>query len=168
MTASGVARRAGASPRRWLAVAMVLVAAAMAVTAPAAAAEPIVVRLDQAMIMKMPERAATVVVGNPLIADLSIEPGNIAVVTGKGYGATNFIVMDRSGAVLLEKSVEVTEPAGNVIFVYRGNSRESYSCTPGCDRRINLGDDKEYFDKTLSETTTRNTQAAGAAASSGH
>ena len=38
------------------------------------------------------------------IADLSIQPGGLAVVTGKGYGATNFIVMDRKGAVLMEKN----------------------------------------------------------------
>ena len=31
-------------------------------------------------------------IGNPLIADLSIQPGGLAVITGKGYGATNFIV----------------------------------------------------------------------------
>ncbi len=54
--------------------------------------------------MKLPDRAATVVIGNPLIADLAIQPGGIAVVTGKGYGGTNVIVMDRAGVVLTEKA----------------------------------------------------------------
>ena len=90
--------------------------------------------------MQLPDRAATVVVGNPLIADLSIQPGGLAVITGKGYGATNFIVLDRHGAVLTEKTIEVTGPSDKTVVVYRGTDRETYSCTPDCSRRITLGD----------------------------
>jgi len=50
---------------------------------PAAAAEPIDVALDQATVLQLPERATTVVVGNPLIADLSVQRSGLAVVTGK-------------------------------------------------------------------------------------
>jgi Pilus formation protein N terminal region len=130
--------------------------------APATAAEPIVVFLDQARIMQLPERASTVVVGNPLIADLTIQPGGLAIITGKGYGATNFVVLDRHGAVLTEHAVEVTGPNDKTVVVYRGTDRETYSCTPDCSRRITLGDSVEYFEKTLAETTNRNTQAAAA------
>lgn len=149
---------------RWLSAVLILVA----VVAPAAAAEPIVVLLDQARIIKIPDRAATVVVGNPLIADLSIQPGGIAVVTGKGYGATNFVVMDRDGAVLLDRTVEVESPSDKTVVVYRGVNRETYSCTPDCSRRVTLGDFPDYFEKTLAETVTLNTQAAGSAATSAH
>jgi len=130
--------------------------------APAIAAEPIIVFLDQARIMQLPERASTVVVGNPLIADLTIQPGGLAVITGKGYGATNFVVLDRHGAVLTEHAVEVTGPNDKTVVVYRGIDRETYSCTPDCSRRITLGDSPEYFEKTLLETTNRNSQAAAA------
>lgn len=130
--------------------------------APATAAEPIVVFLDQARIMQLPERASTVVVGNPLIADLTIQPGGLAIITGKGYGATNFVVLDRHGAVLTEHAVEVTGPNDKTVVVYRGTDRETYSCTPDCSRRITLGNSLEYFEKTLAETTNRNTQAAAA------
>jgi Flp pilus assembly secretin CpaC len=101
-----------------------------------------------------------VVVGNPLIADLTIQPGGLAVITGKGYGATNFVVLDRHGAVLTEHAVEVTGPNDRTVIVYRGMDRETYSCTPDCSRRITLGDTPEYFEKTLSETTNLNSQAA--------
>ena len=130
--------------------------------APATAAEPIVVFLDQARIMQLPERASTVVIGNPLIADLTIQPGGLGIITGKGYGATNFVVLDRHGAVLAEHTVEVTGPNDKTVVVYRGIDRETYSCTPDCSRRITLGDSPEYFDKTLTETTNRNSQAAAA------
>lgn len=166
-----VCARSWAGLARLLLLSAIVLAAALAVPAQAAPpppSEPIVVFLDEAKILQLPERAATVVVGNPLIADLSIQSGGLAVVTGKGYGATNFIVLDKKGAVLMEKMVEVTVPEGDtVVVVYRGADRETYSCTPDCSRRLTLGDSFETFDKTLAQITTRNAQstAAGAAAS---
>jgi hypothetical protein len=165
MTALCARGRARLSLERWLSAALVLVAMA----SPVGAAEPVIVLLDQARILQLPERAATVVVGNPLIADLSIQPGGLAVITGKGYGATNFVVLDRHGVVLTEQIVEVTGPNDRIVIVYRGADRETYSCTPDCSRRITLGDAPDFFDKTIAETTTRNAQATGAGAmSSGH
>ena len=159
MTALCVRVRA-ASPVRWLLAATVL----LAIASPAAAADPIIVEIDQARIMKLPDRASKVVVGNPLIADLSVQHAGIAVITGKGYGATNVIAVDRTGTVLMERTIEVTGPSDNTVVVYRGINRETYSCTPDCSRRITLGDFPDYFDKTLSQTTTRDTQVTGAAA----
>jgi hypothetical protein len=130
---------------------------------PASAAETITVFLDQAKITRLPDRVATVIVGNPLIADVSIQAGGLMVITGKGYGATNLIALDRSGAVLREQSIQVQGPTGDVIVVYRGANRESYSCTPICERRITLGDTPEYFDATLGQTGSRNSGAQGSA-----
>jgi Flp pilus assembly secretin CpaC len=158
MTALCARGRAGLSPAHLLSAVFLLIALA----APGAAAEPIVVFLDQARIMQLPERAATVVVGDPLIADLAIQPGGLAVVTGKGYGETNFVILDRHGAVLTEHIVEVTGPNEKTVVVYRGADRETYSCTPDCSRRITLGDAPDYFDKTLAQTATRNAQATSA------
>jgi Flp pilus assembly secretin CpaC len=45
----------------------------------------IVVFMDQARLVQLPERAANVVIGNPLIADVSIQPGGLTVITGKSY-----------------------------------------------------------------------------------
>lgn len=178
MKASCARDRARPSPLHWLAAALLLVA----LVSPAAATDPIIVQLDQATIMQLPDRAATVVVGNPLIADLTVQEhgaAKVGVVTGKGYGATNFIVLDRGGVVLLEKTVEVTGPSDKIVVVYRGVTHQTYSCTPDCARRITLGDtgqdyfdgtvDKDYFGKTMEQTTVRDAQAAGAGAKeSGH
>ena len=177
MTASLARGGAIASPLHWLAAVLSLVSLVL----PAAAAEPIDVALDQATVLQLPDRATTVVVGNPLIADLSVQPGGLAVVTGKGYGATNFIALDRNGAVLMEKTVVVTGPSDKTVVVYRGPTRQTYSCTPDCSPRITLGDtgqsdfEKEsqlptdFFPKTITQTSTRNKDAATAGAmSSGH
>jgi hypothetical protein len=128
----------------------------------AAFAADLTVILDKATLVKLPERVATIVIGNPLIADASIQSGGMMVVTGKGYGTTNLIALDRAGSVLMEKTVEVKGPHP-VVVVYRGIERESYSCTPICERRITLGDSNAYFDAVLAETGSRNAQAQGGA-----
>ena len=163
--------RASLSPLHWLSAALLWVAIAVwaAIAAPAAAqpmplpTETIMVFLDQARLMQLPDRAANVVVGNPLIADLSIQPGGLTVITGKSYGITNFIVTDKGGAVLMEKTVEVSGLGDKTVVVYRGADRETYSCTPSCSRRLTLGDMPEFFEKTLAEIVTLNNQASGAA-----
>jgi hypothetical protein len=130
---------------------------------PAPAAEPFKVVLDQASILKLPEGTSTVVVGNPLIADVSIQAGGLAVVTGKGYGATNLVALDRAGSTLLERELQVRGGGESTVFVYRGVERESYACAPICERRITLGDSPAYFSATASQTDARNNQASGAA-----
>lgn len=117
------------------------------------------VQLDQAKIIKLPEKTATLVVGNPLIADVSVQNGNTLVVTGKSYGVTNLVALDRTGQILLDGTIEVGSPGGQVVYLYRGIERESYSCTPECERRITLGDTTPYFTTNLTQTGTLNTQA---------
>jgi Flp pilus assembly secretin CpaC len=95
----------------------------LSVSAPAHAAEPIVVQLDRTTLIKLPPRTTTVVIGDPLIADLSIQPGGVAVITGKGYGETNVIALDRDGAVLAEETVEVNGPGDPIVVVDRGDAR---------------------------------------------
>ena len=79
----------------------------------------LVLTLDQAQMIKLPEAAATMVVGNPLIADISIQSGGMAVLTGKGYGVTNIVALDRFGAMLEQKTIEV-QGARDSVVVYRG------------------------------------------------
>src|SRR3984885_668036 len=79
-----------------LAIGILLVpAAAFAAPAPTGGAIP--VNIDQAKLIRLPEKAATIIIGNPLVADITLQPGGIIIVTGKSYGATNFVAMDRNG-----------------------------------------------------------------------
>ena len=107
--------------------------------------EPITVHLDQAKLLKLPERTATLVIGNPLIADAVVQPGGVVVITAKSYGMTNLVALDRTGATLVEYPIQVVGPSDAVVVVYRGIERESYSCAPNCERRITLGDSAGLF-----------------------
>ena len=121
MTALYVRGLAVLRPLFWLAA--VLSVAAFA--SRASADESVIVRLDSARVIKLPDRAATIVIGNPLIADLSMQPGGLAVITGKSFGATNFMVLDKSGAVLNEQTIEVQGPSDPTVVVYRGVDRQT-------------------------------------------
>lgn len=126
---------------------------------PGAVGEQIAVYLDQSRVLKLPEGTATLVVGNPLIADISVQAGGVLVLTGKGYGVTNLIALNRSGTLLMEHPVQVLGPRDSVVSVYRGIERESYSCVPDCSRRVMLGDSAAFFSANMSQFTTLNAQA---------
>jgi Flp pilus assembly secretin CpaC len=126
--------------------------------------DTVAVNVDQAKLVKLPERVSTIVVGNPLIADVTMQPGGMVVVTGKGYGATNFIAMNRAGEVLVDRVIQVQGPTDRVITVYRGVDRESYSCSPICQRRVTLGDGEAYFKSTMDQAGALSSQASGGAA----
>jgi Flp pilus assembly secretin CpaC len=99
---------------------LAVLAAALCAASPALA-DGFVINLDEARVLKLPDRVATIIIGNPLIADASLQANGMLVVTGKGYGATNLLALDRQGRVVMDKSLQVTGPGqGNVITVYKG------------------------------------------------
>jgi hypothetical protein len=149
---------------RSLAIAILLVPAS-AVAAPPPTGGTIPVNIDQAKLIRLPERVATIVVGNPLVADITLQPGGVIIVTGKSYGATNFMAMDRNGEVLVDRIILVESPADRIVTVYKGIERESYSCMPICQPRITLGDSERFFKSALEQAGVLSGQAAGAAAS---
>jgi hypothetical protein len=131
------------------------------------AADPIAVNVDQAKLVKLPTHVATIVVGNPLIADVALQTGGVLVVTGKGYGATNFIAMSRSGEVLVDRVIQVEGPTDQLVTIYRGVDRESYSCMPICQRRVTLGDGEGYFKSTMDQAGSLSGQASSSGAAAG-
>jgi len=123
-------------------------------------AETVTVNIDSARVMKLPERVATIVIGNPLIADATLQSGGILIVTGKGFGSTNMLALDRSGRVIMDTTVQVLSPnTADLVLVFKGVERESYSCAPDCERRITLGDSPNYFSATLAQSGARTSGA---------
>lgn len=120
------------------------------------------VSVDEARIMKLPDRVATIVIGNPLIADAALQGGGILVLTGKGFGSTNLLALDRTGKVIKDTTIQVVGPASrDLVVVYKGIERESYSCAPECERRLTLGDSPTYFGTILSQAGSRTGGSAG-------
>jgi Flp pilus assembly secretin CpaC len=128
-----------------------------------AAPETVVVMVDHAKVVRLPEKAQTVIVGNPGIADVSVQKNGVMVVTGKSFGVTNLIALDANGALLAESLVRVGAASDSVVTVQRGLDRESYSCTPSCQPTARLGDAQRYFGEVSGQAVARSTAAAAAA-----
>lgn len=141
----------------------VVVSSSLALASPTD--ETITVHVDQAKLVKFPPNIATIVVGNPSIADVTLQSGGLVIVTGKGYGATNIVAMDRVGTIVLDRQIEVGGPTDRVVTMYRGVERESYSCTPICQRRVTLGDTETYFKSTMDQAGALSGQVQSAVTS---
>ncbi len=124
--------------------------------------DAVTVTVDHAKVVRLPEKAQTVIVGNPAIADVTVQRNGVMVVTGKSFGVTNLIALDASGALLAESSVRVSAASDSILTVQRGLERESYSCTPVCQPSAQLGDSKKHFDEVGGQASARNAAATGA------
>ena len=146
--------------RLWLAAAFV---AAAGVTQAHSASDVISVTLDQAQISRLPPGASTIILGNPMIADVTmVKNTDSVVITGRGFGQTNLIAIDSAGTVIEERELRVV-PARTVVILQSGNARISYACNPDCMPTVQLGDDKDAFKDAGNQITTRNGYATGEA-----
>jgi hypothetical protein len=142
----------------------ILAGCSLSWTVGAAQAENIVLQADKTIMITLAERPGTVVVGNPAIADISIN-SNTLFLHGRGYGNTNMIVLDVTGKQLanFDVSVRVAETDALTFFTERnmnqaGVVKFSYNCSPLCERSLQIMD-TDYRDvgdsmKTKNELAT--------------
>jgi hypothetical protein len=108
-----------------------------------------------------PPGTQTLIVGSASIADLTLlKHGATMIVTGKGFGETNFIALDGDGSPLLQSLIRVVG-GKNALLVQRGLDRQSYSCAPQCLPTAKLGDDLKYFGEISGQVKDHNAQATG-------
>jgi hypothetical protein len=135
---------------------------AFASVAPAfAASAPVNVRVNMARILRIDAPAATVIVGNPGVADVTIQDPQTLVLTGKSFGQTNLIILDGNGNPIADTMIEVTRDIADVVTVYNGAARQSYSCEPECQSMVMLGDDAAYTKGLIDGTDKINGFASG-------
>jgi Flp pilus assembly secretin CpaC len=112
--------------------------ACLAITA--AHANDLAVVKDQSKVVKLATQASTIVVGNPAIADVSMQDGSTAFITGKGFGTTNVIAMDRDGRQIASFRVTVTSETARSVTLMKGNSQITLSCAPRCQPALGSED----------------------------
>ena len=147
-----------------LAFLCLVIAAALAVSD--ARAGDLVVRYDQSQLIRLPRPASDVIIGNPSIADVTIQGGNLLVVTGKTFGITNIIALDAQRNVIQDQRVVVERDDQRMVVLYRGAVRESYSCTPSCSPTITIGDESKFFDTISKHAQTKTGVSTGSATAS--
>jgi hypothetical protein len=148
----------------WYASRFVLGTALVLAAAPALADERVVVTLDQAKIMRIAAPAGTIIIGNPSIADATLQDSQTLVITGRGYGSTNLIILDEAGEPVADTQVVVQAPV-DTVTVYRSRFRFTYSCPTNCSPALAPGDDETFFSGINSQHALHNETGSGQASS---
>ena len=148
---------------RWLGLGLV---ASVLAPGPGARAEDatIVAIIDQARLVKIPAGTATLVIGNPTIADVTLlKQNSLMILTPRSFGQTNFIALDDQGNAVAQSTIEVVAGT-NTMIVQRGIARESYSCSPRCQPTEQLGDDDAFANKAAGQAQAHSARLSGQAA----
>lgn len=120
------------------------------------------VRINEVTLVKLKEDIADALIGNPAIADITIQSSSSFVITGKSYGQTNMILLDKSGRTIFNRAIAVDDSKGNIVRIQKGAARVSYTCNPNCQPTPTLGDDAGYT-KMMSDNYQNKLKAVGQA-----
>ena len=136
------------------ALALCLSLATALAPAPVLAADgaPINVNVNMARILRINAAAATVIIGNPGVADVTIQDPQTLVLTGKSYGQTNLIVLDSAGNPIADTLIEVVQMQAGVVTVYQGQARTSLACAPVCQSVVMMGDDPNFSSQAIASS----------------
>jgi hypothetical protein len=132
-----------------------------------ARAGDLIVRYDQSQLLRLPRPATEIIIGNPSIADVSLQGGSLLVVTGKTFGITNVIALDADRNVIQDQRVVVERDEHRIVNLHKGGTRFTYSCSPNCETNLTIGDDKSYFELVQKHNSDKIRFSEGAADSSG-
>lgn len=113
------------------------------------------VTIDRAKVVRIPRAGDTVVVGNPGIIDATIQDARTLILTGRSFGVTNLIVLDKEGDPIIDESIVVKGHEINTVRVYRRAARETLACSPICEPTLTVGDDRTIFDNSASQSRAK-------------
>ncbi|WP_417583967.1 pilus assembly protein N-terminal domain-containing protein [Pelagibacterium sp.] len=113
----------------------------------------VTVNTNMARVLRINAPAATVIIGNPAIADVTIQDPQTLILTGKSFGRTNMIILDSNGDPIADTIVEVAQLNTDTVTVFMGAQRTSMACAPNCQPVIMLGDDTSYTSDVISSSS---------------
>ncbi|MCW5724727.1 MAG: pilus assembly protein N-terminal domain-containing protein [Maricaulaceae bacterium] len=135
--------------------AIIWLAAAFALFSAPALGQDLVLEAERAQIVRLPGPAATVVIGNPAVADAVIHDRSTLIFTGKTYGRTNIIALDSRGRVIFARDVVVGPAQRGRLTLYRGPERQTLACAPECQPAPAIGDSDDSFARITAQQAER-------------
>ena len=81
--------------------------------------------------LRLPRPARTILLGDPTIADATLDSESVLVLTGQRVGVTNLIIVDAEGREVIRAALRVRPRDGRVV-VRHGTGVQGYSCSPLC------------------------------------
>ena len=148
--------------RRFIAFPIALAAAT--ITAAPAFAGSIAVPMDQVRMVSFAKPIATVYVGNPSIADVTVIDSRRIFVLGKAFGTTNVVALDGAGHEVANDPLTVFGRSANIVTLNRGASQVTYSCADARCEPAPLPGDASTIYKDVSGETSEHQDTSKAAA----
>jgi Flp pilus assembly secretin CpaC len=110
------------------------------------------VPLDEARMITFAKPVATLYVGNPVIADVTVIDKRHAFVLGKSFGTTNIIALDADGTEIDSRRVTVVGSSAATVILHRGAAQVTYACVAQrCEATPVPGDGKDAFDAGIEQ-----------------
>lgn len=136
--------------------------------APALAGSALSVPLDEVRVVAFSKPVATLYVGNPVIADVTIIDSRHAFVQAKAFGATNVVAIDSSGKQIANQQIVVAAKGSSQVTLQRGTQQTTYSCTGGrCQATPQPGDGQDTFNEATGQIEKYQGMVARAASNNG-
>jgi len=148
--------------KRLAALALAAAACAPAMHAETLKTEPFRVDVDRTVTLKLTQPADSVAIGNATVADIAIHDPTTLLVTGKAFGSTNILVLDRYGRTIYSNRIAVAGGDDDQLTIVCGDGNYTYSCIDKCRATPMVGDAPEHFGEVM------NGVSAKAAAAQGH
>lgn len=128
----------------------------------AAFAEQIWLTMDQVSPYTLEVPAGQIVVGNPAIADVTVQDKQRVLLFGKAPGMTNMYIFDDDGQAVQNLVVRVRSTTSDMLTMHRAGARTTYSCSSQCEPTITVGDDTASFSTLYGQVEQKKGQAQGA------
>lgn len=142
---------------------LIAVAFSMITAVSAAQAGEVWLTMDHVRPYKLEKPAQNIIIGNPAIADVTVQDAENLLLFGKAPGLTNIFIMDEEGNTIENMIVRVRTNATDQLTFHRGSARTTYTCTTNCEATVTVGDDPIVFGQVSGQVGQKYNQAASAA-----
>lgn len=119
--------------------------------------------MDYVRPYKLERPAENIIIGNPAIADVTVQDATNLLLYGKAPGMTNIYFMDDNGDVIENMIVRVKINSTDMLTLHKGADRITLNCTTNCERTITVGDESNNFIEVSSQVSQKFGQAKQAA-----
>ncbi|WP_395687917.1 pilus assembly protein N-terminal domain-containing protein [Aestuariivirga sp.] len=119
-----------------------------------AGSERLALVADQSRIINLAAVPATVVVGNPSIADATMD-GRSLFLHARGPGLTNITVLDARGETVADYLIHVVYADDQGMALYTPDGRFSFACVNDCEPVMRVGDNSEQFQDYSTQLITK-------------
>ena len=86
------------------------------------------IAINTSQLLQLPSPAATVVIGNTSIADVTLESDTQLLLHSQNPGVTNIIALNAVGEQIFAADIRVVAPTKDFLYVHRGIASETYDC----------------------------------------